>query len=108
MSTLQPMQIGSPTVVAAVTATSSTKTLGDTRSEYLIIYNAGSNPAFVNSGGTTVSVTFPTTSTGQRGVICPPGALVTYRKNNANDTTIAAICDTGLTTTLYIQSGDGQ
>lgn len=107
MSALTPMKIGSRTVVAASTATSAAKALEQTNVMNLILYNGGTNPVFVNSGNSTVSVVFPTAGAGQYGTIIPPGIVATYKKNNSADTHLATICDTALTTTLYIQSGEG-
>ncbi len=107
MSAQTPMSIGFPTVVAAVTSTTAAKAFGNTNTQFVIIYNGGSNPAFVNSGDSTITIVFPTTITGRNGSIIAPGSIVTYMKNNSKDTHLAVICDTGLMTTLYIQTGEG-
>lgn len=107
MSAYTPMKLGFPTVVAAVTDTTSQKTFGNSGVQFVNIWNSGTNPAFVNSGPTGITVVFPTTGAGQAGTIIPPGFTVTYTKNNPADTTLAVICGTGFTTTLYVQSGEG-
>lgn len=107
MSAHRPMSLGSPTVVAAVTATTAAKAFGNTNAEFVNIWNPGSNDAFVNSGNSTISIIFPTTGAGQNGTIIPGGFVTTYKKNNSSDTHLATICGAGLTTTLYIQSGEG-
>lgn len=107
MSARTPMKLGFPTVVAASTATSSAKALTQTSVMNLILKNGGSNAVFVNSGPSTTTVVFPTSATGQNGAVILPGEIATYMKNNPADTHLATICDTGLSTTLYIQSGEG-
>lgn len=108
MSSTRPIKVGEPTIVAAVTASTANKALGNSNARFLVIYNSGSNAAFINTGKSDIgSIVFPTTSVAQNGAIIPPGFQVSYEKNNSSDTHIAYICDTGLTTTLYIQSGEG-
>lgn len=101
-------KIGGFTVVAAVTATTQAKALGTNNAMNVIIYNSGTNAAFVNSGKGDIAVAYPTTGTGQYGAVIQPAATFTYEKNNASDTHLAVICDTGLTTTLNIQSVNGE
>jgi len=107
MSARTPMTVGYPTVVAAATAVSAAKALTNSLTQFIILKNAGSNAVFVNSGNSTTTVVFPTTTTGQNGAVILPGEISTYAKNNAADTHLATICDAGLTTTLYIQTGEG-
>lgn len=107
MSTEAPARVGGFTVLAAVTATTQAKSLVLTNSRHLILKNLGTNAAFVNSGPSTETVVYPTTTTGQNGSIIAPGEICTYSKNNSADTHLACICDTGLTTTLSVQSSDG-
>jgi hypothetical protein len=101
------MKIGAFTVVAAATDATAAKALGQSLVPYVLLYNAGSNPVAVNSGDSTITVTFPTTGTGQNCSVIAPGAIIPYEKNNPKDTHMATICATGLTTTLYIQTGEG-
>lgn len=102
-------KLGGKTDIAAVTATSAAKALSQTNSLYVIVENVGDNAVFINSGDSAVSVTFPTTSTGQNGAYISPvkGAQIVYKKNSPTDTHIAVICDTGLTSTLVIQAAEG-
>lgn len=101
-------KVGGFTVVATCAVTSAAKALGTTNARNIIIYNSdATNPAFVNSGSSSITVTFPTTGTGQNGAIIQPGQTFTYMKNNAADTHLGIICAAG-TPTLYIQSADGE
>lgn len=106
MSTTTPARVGAFTVLAGVTETTAAKSLTLTRAPYLILKNIGTNPCFVNSGDSTVSVVYPTTTTGQNGSLIAVGELCTYSKNNDADTHLAVICGAGLSTTLAIQSAD--
>lgn len=108
MTTEPIAKLGGFTDVVACSTSSQAKALGITNSLNLIIYNSDTtNPAFVNSGSSTVSVTFPTAGAGQYGAIIQPGQTFTYMKNNAKDTHLAVICAAG-TPTLYIQSANGE
>lgn len=106
MSNVTPMKLGFPTKALAGTQTTQNIALGTTNALYVIIHNAGTNPIFVNSGDSSITVTFPT-GTAQSGAIIGAGVTATYMKNNAKDTHIAYICGTSLTTTAYVQAGEG-
>ncbi len=109
MSNERVSKVGGFTVSVTCSSVSSTaKALGTANARSLIIYNSDTtNPAFVNSGSSAITVTFPTTSVGQNGAIIQPGQTFTYMKNNASDTHLGVICAAG-TPTLYIQSADGE
>jgi hypothetical protein len=101
-------KLGGFTVVATCAVTTAAKDLGTTNARNLIIYNSDTtNPAFVNSGSSAVTVTYPTTGAGQNGAIIAPGQTFTYMKNNASDTHLGIICAAG-TPTLFIQSANGE
>jgi len=108
MTSQPPAKLGGFTDVVTCSTSSAAKALGITNSINLIIYNSDTtNPAFVNSGNSAVTVTYPTTGTGQVGSIIQPGQTFTYSKNNAKDTHLAVICAAG-TPTLFIQSANGE
>jgi hypothetical protein len=107
MSTEAPARVGGFTVLAAVTDTTQAKSLVVTTARHLILKNLGTNACFVNSGAATDTIDYPTTTTGQNGALIAPGEMCTYSKNNDSDPALCCICDTGLTTTLSIQSVDG-
>lgn len=109
MSFQSAAKAGGKTIAYAATDSSAVKTLGDANSRFIIISNAGSNPAVFNTGDATLDVTFPTTGgSGVSGKVILPGSELLHEKNNANDTSFRAKCDSGLTTTLYIQSAEGR
>jgi hypothetical protein len=61
---------------------------------------------FCRTGLAGVTAVFPTAATEQNGFIVPPGAIVTYSKNQ-EDTHIACILASG-TANAYIKSGEGE
>jgi hypothetical protein len=101
-------KVGGMTDLMAVTTTSAVKALTVANSLYLILENVGSaDPIFVTSGTASDTITFPTTSAGQRGAyLKADGGQYLYKKNNPNDTHLIAIC-TGTGSTLVIQAAEG-
>lgn len=82
----------------SVTQASGSVTFTGSSAEQLRIYNAGSNIAFIRWGTgaqTALATDMP----------IPPGDIEVFYKGSGD--TVAAICSTGLTTTLYCTSGRG-
>ena len=103
-------KLGGMTDLVAVANTSAAKALSVTNSLYLIVENIDtSNPVFVTSGILTDTITFPTTSTGQRGAYLKPSSgQLLYKKNNPNDTHIITISTaTSAVANLVVQSAEG-
>lgn len=88
------------TATLAVTSTSGTATV-NTNANVLEFQNAGSATAFVRIGtasgvGTAVTTDYP---------ILPGMSKLVSKASD--ETTVAAVCAAGQTTTLYISSGEG-
>lgn len=94
-------KVGCQTERMTVTASSSTKTLPES-SRNILIHNNGSNTVFVQTGAAGLTLVFPTTSTGQDGAIILAGQSQVYEKNNPTDNTLYAICDTALSSDIFI------
>lgn len=107
MSNVTPMKVGMPCIAVAATATAAQTLLANAQAQFLLFYNAGSNPVFVNTGTATTSLVFPVAGTPQNGSIVAPGAIMTLEKNNSKDAYLITVCGAGLTTTLYCQTGNG-
>lgn len=72
----------------------------------VIIKNLGDNPVFVSSDTGSITVAYPTDGTATRGTIIQAGQVETYSKDPAHNK-IGVICASGLTSTVYINWGDG-
>lgn len=94
------MDVNSPSASRAVTDSTSRVAYGATGVDRITIANIGSKVAYVNSGDVTVTAALTDTA-------IPGGAVMSFRKTSTH-TYIAAIAASGETTTLKIQSGDGQ
>lgn len=73
------------------------------------IVNSGTNEAFVAFGGSDVTVTAQGTITASNdgGSCVPGGAVLAFTANLPAETHVAAICGSGLTTTLRLSRGYG-
>jgi len=100
-------KVGALTNRIAATATSGSKAIG-VQSKNIIFHNAGTSPVFVQTGVSGLTIVYPTTSTGQNGSIVMGGQSQNYKKNNPTDTTVYAICDTGLSTDLLFSAVEGE
>lgn len=94
------------TAKIAATQTTSQATL-PTVGNNVIIYNAGPNTAYVSIGNTSVTATVPTTA-GTGSMPVPIGFYAFTISRSADiDVTVAAICDTGNTASIYFSVGNG-
>ena len=102
------MALVSNTYKLAATATTGSITLSDsdTNCNSVVIYNEGTEDAFVTSGVGATSAVMPG-SNASPGKRIAGGATVTFQKNPRHNT-IAAICDSGQTATLWIAVGTGE
>lgn len=96
------MNINDQTVTISASSTSSRIAYGRAVASRIIVKNIGSSGAYVTSGSSTVTAT---TADGAKSYI-PAGAIETYSKL-PTQTYIAGVCAAGQTTTLKIQSGEG-
>ncbi len=90
----------------AVTSTSKPLHLAGTGNAYLLS-NGGTNPVAIAIGGSSVTVAFPTADAVGGGLVILPGAIMTVSTSAGEDSYVAAICGSGLTSTLYISQGSG-
>lgn len=102
----KPIDINAQGVLVSATAASATKALGKARSSFIIVKNIGSNPAFVKTGISTVTSSYPVADTPIEGDIIAAGEITTLSKN-ASDDYVSFICGAGLSTTLWIKVGEG-
>lgn len=90
----------------AVTATSKRLHLAGTGNNYLLS-NGGTNPVAVAIGGSGVTVAYPVADAVGGGLVILPGAIMTVSTSAGEDSYVAGICNTALTSTLYISQGSG-
>ncbi len=108
------MNLNTPTYVLSSTSTSSNLTLSpeDANTNSLIVYNAGTNPAFLvastagTTGASVATAVFPVVGTPQGGKVIPSGAVVTFTKNSGWEF-LSTISLTG-TNLIYISNGAGE
>ncbi len=93
----QAFQVGGTTTTISATQTSGTAALTSGTNSVRVV-NAGANTAFLKFGTTTATAT---TSD------MPILAGVTEVFGKGREDIVAAICDTGLTTTLYFTCSEG-
>lgn len=105
-----PFNAGSKTFKIDVTATSSTSKAIESSATIRLV-NTGYTPAYVSIGAGLQTATLPSATTAARTCdIVPAGGDITLSIQHLLTGTglqIAAICDTGLTTTLVASTGDG-
>lgn len=90
------------TVVLSATSASGTATLAGLTDGPVAVTNLGPNKAFIRFGGSSVTAVVPG-SAGDYPVL----AGTTQILDRGSSTTVAAICATGETATLYFSSGQG-
>lgn len=100
-----PMGLLTNTYKLSATSTSAAVTLSDADSntDHVVIYNEGTDDAFVTSATSSATAVMPGSSA-SAGKRVAAGATVTYRKNPSHKS-IAAICDSTQTATLWISPG---
>ncbi len=91
--------------VMSCSSITSRAALGNATAQNIEIYNSGSSPIFVVTGGSSVTATFPTSSA-STGKIVPGDAVVIYSKS-PTDTHIACITAAD-TITVYVSTGRGE
>lgn len=72
--------------------------------------NIGFNPCYISIGGGAQTATVPTTTAAVTCDVVPAGGDITLsiqQISGGDGLQIAAICDTGLTTTLIVSTGAG-
>src|SRR5690606_2095422 len=70
------------------------------------VFNNGTNECFVNFGGSSVTATLGNDKATQTGIPIAAGRESGFRLTT-DATYIAAICNSGETTTIYVTMGDG-
>ncbi len=91
--------------VMSCSSVNSRVALGNAGAQNIEIYNSGSSPIFVVTGGSGVTATFPTSSA-STGKIVPGDAVVIYSKL-PTDTYIACITAAD-TIAVYVSTGKGE
>ena len=104
-----PFNARSNTFKIDVTATASaTKTIEAANTIRLV--NTGYSPCYVAIGNGSQTATVPTTTAAKTCDCVPAGGDITLSLSflaGGSGLNISAICDTGLTTTLIVSTGDG-
>lgn len=93
------------TIAMSVTSSSSASLVNVGSKPNVMVYNAGTVPVFVKTGGSSVTAVFPT-STAQEGTVVAPGAIMSMSKS-LEHTYLAAITSSG-TATIYVQFSGGE
>ncbi len=91
--------------VMSCSSSTSRVALGNAAAQNIEIFNSGSSPVFVVTGGSGVTATFPTSSA-STGKIVPGDAVVIYSKS-PTDTYIACITAAD-TIAVYVSTGKGE
>lgn len=106
---MQPFDARANTFKIDVTATSSiSKSIEAARN--IRVYNAGAYNAYISVGNGTQTATVPATTAVKTCTPIPAGADLVLSMESllgGSGLQIAAICDTGLSTTLFVSTGEG-
>ncbi len=100
MSNSQPFSINTPNVSIAATQTSGNVGIGNVGAPRIIIFNSGTDVAFVKSGDSTVTAT-------TSDMFIAPGTSQLFQLNTDHNH-VAAIMLSGKTATIYFAPGQGE
>lgn len=108
MSTPQPFTFPAANSTIAVTDTSQRVALPGGQTSTIVVKNVGASECFIASGDSSVTATAggAATAASDGSFSIPPGEIGSYTISPIA-THIAAICATGITTTLRISRGEG-
>lgn len=104
-----PFNARSNTFKIDVTATASTTKTFEMANTIRLV-NTGYAPAYVSIGNGSQTATVPTTTAARTCDCIPAGCDITLNLSylsGGSGLNISAVCDTGLTTTLVVSTGDG-
>ena len=104
---IRPMSIQIKTIAIAVTGTASTSVALPSIGSVIRIVNSGSSTAYVSIGGASQTATVPTASAAITCIPVLPSSDNVFSIPDDSVYNISAICDTSLTTTLFVSVGEG-